>query len=371
MVSTLITDIVAGLFPPGSALVERAGEVPPDSRFYVIPGKEGPRWIVPWQAWRSRGALSLWRPYNPVSRLRWAALTAAYRAGLLHSAPGVTAFGVTLAGAWAHLGWPDEPPTPTIYVGTPGPTRKAVAFLTSPGAKRPVSVAKLPLGRQAGPAILREAEVLKRLAGEKPGLAPRVLFVDREGGRAVQEVVRGRPSGRRFKPAYLRWLVGLRREGAATSLRSQATRLAEEITRICVPAQGADDVLRRLAKLDDPRSLPAIWTHGDFAPWNLRLVEGGGLAAVDWERASPDGPPLYDLVHFYLIQDFMFGSCQLGARRYRRMARRYLEALGVKPGLYDPLLELALVKSWVSATETGGEAGAAFAAECLERLVTR
>ena len=256
-------------------------------------------------------------------------------------------------------------------MGTPDPARKAVAFLTSPGTKRPVSVAKLPLDPQAGPAILRETEVLVRLAAEKPGLAPRALFVDREGGRAVQEVVRGRPSGRRFKPAYLRWLVGLRREGAATSLRSQATRLAEEITRICVPAQGADDVLRRLAKLDDPRSLPAIWTHGDFAPWNVRWLNGDNVAVVDWEEASPEGPLLYDLVHFHLIQDFLFGERRLGSRSCLQAARGYLDALGVDPALHDRLFELALCKSWTFALKEGERDRAAFISERLRELPLR
>ena len=40
--------------------------------------------------------------------------------------------------------------------------------------------------------------------------------------------------------------------------------------------------------------------HGDVAPWNL-LRAGHGWALVDWESASRDGPPFFDVFH-YLVQ---------------------------------------------------------------------
>jgi thymidylate kinase len=40
--------------------------------------------------------------------------------------------------------------------------------------------------------------------------------------------------------------------------------------------------------------------HGDCAPWNL-LRTSDGWVLVDWEDASPDRPPFYDLWH-YLVQ---------------------------------------------------------------------
>jgi len=43
--------------------------------------------------------------------------------------------------------------------------------------------------------------------------------------------------------------------------------------------------------------LPVYARHGDFTPWNLRLV-AGGLLAFDWEYASEQGTPGYDLIHF-------------------------------------------------------------------------
>src|SRR6185295_8532168 len=43
-------------------------------------------------------------------------------------------------------------------------------------------------------------------------------------------------------------------------------------------------------------SVPTVWRHRDFTPWNL-LRDGSALAVVDWEGAQP-GPPLCDLLHF-------------------------------------------------------------------------
>ena len=290
---------------------------------------------------------------------------AAYRTGLLGSLPGVSAFGVAASAAWSHLGWENGPLAPTIYIGTPGPRRKAAAFLTSLGNGDPTRVAKIPLGPGAGRGILGEADILKRLAAEKPGLGPNVVFVDREGGRAVQETVPGRPGRREFSAAHLRWLVGLRRESAGSTLRAHAMTMADEVARVVAPASLVDGILSRLARLDHSASLPSVWTHGDFAPWNLRSTKNCAMAAVDWEVSSQHGLPMYDLVHFHLIQDVLFQEHRLGGARYRRMAGQYIGALGLDPDLHDQLLELALIKSWAVAAGDGDEARAGFAADTI------
>jgi hypothetical protein len=41
---------------------------------------------------------------------------------------------------------------------------------------------------------------------------------------------------------------------------------------------------------------PVIF-HGDFAPWNIR-GDGKEWMVVDWEKACPLGPPLWDLLHY-------------------------------------------------------------------------
>ena len=156
-------------------------------------------------------------------------------------------------------------------------------------------------------------------------------------------------------------------DAPSTSL-TQAPRLAVEVAGLQIESEKAEDVLARLERVDGPHDLPAVWVHGDFAPWNFRWMDGEKIAVVDWEKASPDGPPLYDLVHFYLIQDFLFGEQRLDSRSYRQAARGYLQALGIDPTLHDRLFELALCKSWTVAVKAGETARAAMVGDRLSRL---
>ncbi len=134
MESDLIAKIIDKVFPTGSLPAWNADDVPPQERFWVIPGKRGPRWIIPRTPLVGWPALRQWRPYDLSSRLKWAAITTAYRARQLGLMPGVAPIGVAGSSdlSWEHVGWREDPtPVPVIYVGTPGPTRKAVATLVN------------------------------------------------------------------------------------------------------------------------------------------------------------------------------------------------------------------------------------------------
>ena len=123
--------------------------------------------------------------------------------------------------------------------------------------------------------------------------------------------------------------------------------------------------------LREPHELPAVWVHGDFAPWNFRRMDGEKIAVVDWEEASPDSLPLYDLVHFYLIQNFLFGERRLDPRSYRKAAQEYLKALGIDPVLHNRLFELALCKNWTAAVKARETERAALISERLSQLPLR
>jgi thymidylate kinase len=64
-----------------------------------------------------------------------------------------------------------------------------------------------------------------------------------------------------------------------------------------------------LADLHRPSDVPVHWRpmHGDFAPWNLRRVEGGGLVLIDWERAGW-GPPSADRVLYRATEAVLRGT---------------------------------------------------------------
>ena len=365
MDSELIVEVVDKLFPPGAEIHPGSDGDPPESRFWIIPGKGGePRWILPHRSSGAYPYLRHWRPDNLPSRLKWLCLMSAYRSGRLGWISGVAPLRIVTPECtdWSHLGWPStSPPVPVLYIGTPGPTRKVVAGLIDSHARRVVSVAKAPLGPGAGPAIIHEADILERLTEQKPGIAPRLLFVDKQTGIATQDVIEGGTSARNLTPAHIDWLVGLAVPGESLSLGEYARKLAERITARVDADDPAGDVLAGITSgIDADSALPAVWVHGDFAPWNLKLRQDGALAAVDWEAAYPGGLPLFDLVYFGSIQAFLFGRKQIIPASMKPLLGGYLDRLGIDPAVLRTLVSICLAEDWLRCHEAGDVERAAF-----------
>ena len=306
--SDLLARLVDGFFPKGSRpSVAGSGDPSPQS-FFVIPGKQGPRWIVPENPDHGWPALRSWRPYDLASQGKWAVLMGAYRMGLLGLIPGIAKIGIAVpVGAnWSHLGWgAAAAPRPVIHVGTPSRGQRFVASLVDPCQGRALAIAKVPVGADAPARILCEADLLERLAEEKPGLGPRLLFRDPDHGIATEEVLCGRRTGRRWTAAHRIFLEQLRIPGETISLQGAVKRLRSELG--LLPREKADGIGRILDELNDPTPLPAVWVHGDFAPWNLFLRDGS-LVACDWEYARPLGLPLFDAMHFMWMQRYLFSD---------------------------------------------------------------
>lgn len=70
-------------------------------------------------------------------------------------------------------------------------------------------------------------------------------------------------------------------------------------------AQSLGTMFRAGARLDGARTRGRI--HGDFAPWNL-LWDGRKWFLIDWEESEPDGPPFYDIFHFFVQSHIILGS---------------------------------------------------------------
>ncbi len=324
----LITRIAHRVFPPGSEISWNPADVAPHYRFWVIPGSQGPRWIIPQNPRHGWAVLRQWRPYDLLSRQKWALLMAAYRTGQLGLVPGVVPVGVVQAldADLNVLGWTaGRASVPVIYIGTPGATQKAIAMLVNPASGESGGAAKAPLGPRAAVQILKEADILERLAVEKPGIAPRVLFVDRMRGYMVQETVSGTPTGTSLTDAHVQWLARLRVPEAETSFREMTDALSRRIA--CI--EELDKDLKRhlnalLGRIKHRATLPLAWVHGDFAPWNLRWTTCGTLAAFDWEFAESQGISGLDVVHFLCRVLMSKAGIRLDARR---LETRLLDAL--------------------------------------------
>ncbi len=277
--------------------------------FFVLSRNGQPRWLLPARQRKLDSVLASWSPYRLGSRLRWRAVRAANRIGCMSLLPGLTVSTISDLDRidWNSLGWnSDDAPVPAVYLGTPGPARKAAIHLLDSASGVCQVIVKVPINDGARAAILREADVLISLASECFTFSPHLLSVDRDRGISAQTFLSGAPSSRRLRPEYLRLLHALRLPGETTSIAEHAATLQEQLLWSATSDRDLVTINAALSHLCDADPLPAFWIHGDFAPWNIKhSLEGPAL--LDWEDARRGGLPLQDAFHFLHIQDYLFG----------------------------------------------------------------
>lgn len=362
---SVVTSVVTKVFPEGTELCLKGKGGLPGAQFWMIPGKGGePRWILPHERKHAWPFLRQWRTYDFRSRIKWQCLKAAYRGKMLGCVPGVAPLRIIVPEGtnWDHLGWSlARPPVPVIYIGTPNLTRKAVMGLIDSQKGKVISVGKVPLVPAAGLTINHETDILDKLAREKPARAPHSLFIDREKGIATQEFVSGSPTGPRLTEKHVAFLVDLAIPGETISLREVVQLLGRKIKTQEHINPDARAVLEQvLTEVDDPSPLPAVWVHGDFAPWNLKKATNGSLWAIDWEFASPKGLPLFDLVYFHSKLMFLFGEKEWFPKSFWAFLRQYAERLGIAPGMIRKIIQACLARDWLHCHEAGERSRADF-----------
>ena len=367
----IVSTIVNKVFPKGTELCTKGKAANQGSRFWVIPGKQGEaRWILPDDPKCALPFLRQWTPYDLQSRIKWNCLMIAYRWQMLDRIPGIIPLNINVppTSNWEHLGWTTLSPVPVIYVGTPGTKRKAVLGLIDSQKRSVSAIGKVPLGPTAEQAINHEIDLLDSLSKEKPGQAPRTLFVDRENGIATQEFFSGMPTGRSLTEHHIKFLADLAIPGETISLSEAMKEFERELHSQKHIEPEARKVLERvIAEIDDPSALPAVWEHGDFAPWNLKNANNGSLRAIDWEAASRRGLPLFDLVHFHSIQAFEFKEKELFPKQFKTLLHQYLERLGITLGMTRKIVLGCIARDWLRRLEEGDRSHAAF----LFRMLTR
>ena len=370
----LMNLIVDQVFPQGAKLVSNAKEVAPESRYWLISGKKGIRWIIPQNPTYGISILRQWRPYGTLSYWKWQFLLTAYQAKILQYLPGIASVGIVSESEWnwRHLGYGRLHLFPIIYIGTPGPNRKAVVSLID-RELRTVGVAKIPLSENATTKILQEAEILSSLANSKPGLAPLLLHIDPDKGIAVQAAKEGKLSKTNLTSAHISWFSRAKIPELQTSLQEQVESLKErlDILEDLVDPKMRSNLNFLLAKIDDPTPLPSTWVHGDFTPWNLKLSSDRQLQALDWEEAKYNGLPLQDLFHFQYIQSHLLGEKKdlLQATRNQSIVADYLEAVGIDLERYEQLAQFYLAESWLRCQEREDWDYADFLAAQISQLV--
>jgi glycosyltransferase involved in cell wall biosynthesis len=257
---------------------------------------------------------------------------------------------------------PLPPSTPLLLLtGGHRSINKVVGLAFEPGVEKPTAAVKFARVAEAEPGLEREAEVLRRLGEERPGLqgVPSFRGEGRRAGRLA--VVEGAVEGRslldlltpeNFEEVAMqvtRLLVELARDGRTPDPDWRRRLVEEPLADFernfgAVVAAGSIPALHSI--LDDLGELPPAPEHRDCSPWNVVLTPGGEPALLDWESAEPDGLPGMDLVYFLANCAFVLdGAIESGRTRetyaklldprttYGRIARRarheYMSALGI------------------------------------------
>lgn len=158
-------------------------------------------------------------------------------------------------------------------------------------------VAKLGFDESAR-AIAREAEFLESVNGKYPGVIAPLEFAQGEDWRLLRLPYLGEKGPARMDDPKVVGLLDAWVGDEAVTLGELpwARRLLENVPASAVPSGWH-------ARMESHRIRRAL-VHGDFAVWNLRLVNDR-ICALDWEWADENGVAGIDLAHGLRQECFM------------------------------------------------------------------
>ncbi|MCG7587661.1 aminoglycoside phosphotransferase family protein [Photobacterium sp. OFAV2-7] len=282
--------------------------------FFIIPGNNGPRWLLPDNSNLACCVLKDWQPYSLLSLLKWILIQKLYSLNLISMVPSIGVVNAPFNNC--KVPGNDDELIPVIYVGTPGYQQKAVATLINTTSGEAVSVMKTALSEGGASSVLKEARMLDYLSHTGVKNIPRLLAIDEHKQQSWQSVVSGKPSSKKFSQLHINWLLQLPHNGEHITLDQQNTQLAErlESNRDKFTRSQQDRLEQGISYIKGNSLIPLLLVHGDFAPWNIKVqsnLDKQEIAVIDWEDARIDGLPLWDISHFYLIQAHLFNTPEL------------------------------------------------------------
>jgi len=235
-----------------------------------------------------------------------------------------------------------QAPSAAFQIGTPGPFQKASALLmTTPG--RPIALAKIAMGYRADSAVIAEAGWLRTLGlvPEVEGQVPRLLEEGTtDGGRRylVTSVAPTTATSDAFTAAHAAFLASLRHvrmrvEDFEISERACELQRSFELLEPHIEDSARAELRAALADCEAPLmywSGPYVASQGDFAPWNIRTLDGR-IFVFDWESGCAGASPLDDVLHYLLIGRAVRGNALGSAQLARAMERARRFALETYP----------------------------------------
>lgn len=330
-------------------------------RLAVVPSLAKPRWFVPLD---SRAAASagfrIHTPTNRVGHVKLNAVRAAARLGLpgwyrdtitiaqravppieqvIQSLFPESALRLTLS--TGDLAWPD--------------TARGLRVMAVNLAGEVLAFGKLASSRITQQWLENEAAALKTLTarfGERWS-GPRLLSAGEvDGTFALFETpVEGALVGSELSPAHWRFLASLQDHNRKPVSETALVRtLAERVADLPPLASIFDSAMATLAGV----SLPVTITHGDFAPCNVRWVDGS-ISAFDWENAVLDGLPMVDAVTYRLasIPRNRDTPAEVSVRLIDSVMRGHGEPNGLSRDVIRALAVLALLANIFRSIDLG------------------
>ena len=307
----LAASVVVSLNPSNSTKNDMASQGYTWARSFVaLPSLTSPRWLFPSGNGRSAlEALQIYKPYARAARMLKGLLTtlvAAHCQGLAPHRVLVASRGPLPLEALVREVTGECQPVFALSLGTEIRFRKLTVQVMRPDGEI-LGYIKLPLTDAAVERVRHEAETLNHL-GSYPALRPhipRVLYSGEWGDGTIlfQSGGPSRPGPVLFNrqcAELLRLLWGIHTtEKPGQVLWEEVAarwRKAEPGLTSGWQALGQAALSKAKRELDGVR-IPCGVAHGDFAPWNTRVGDGG-LYVFDWESASWEAPTSWDIFHF-------------------------------------------------------------------------
>ncbi len=181
--------------------------------------------------------------------------------------------------------------TPAILIGNQPAAAQRFILLVLDDIRSPVAVVKAGLQPQARQIIAREAEVLRQLPADRLGIPKfRNHFVGETGGALAMDYYAGRSptDAGEIGRILSSWLH------EKETLTVGETTVWLELARI----SAADPLFASLNETLANRQVRAAVHHGDFTPWNVKVLPDGAWVVVDWERGALRGLPGWDWFHY-------------------------------------------------------------------------
>lgn len=237
-----------------------------------------------------------------------------------------------------------------MYVGSGSPQRKMTVLAMAANGGQDV-VVKIADTESARLALERETKALRQLADSPlAGQAPAIFFEELWHGYLVQAQQKCPfPPNKQIPiltPIHMAFLTKLTKLGRQTLPISQTSVYQGIRDALGSEADWIPSYVQRIAGrvLSDRFSGSPIVchrTHGDFAPWNLRLYRGQ-IMAYDWEDTDPRGAAFTDIFHFLFRQAWLVGPWP-GAAAILRTMRSAAGSLAERAGIDKTMIDSALL----------------------------